>query len=141
MSELFINRGYYHDCTLGRLFIKDQSFYCATLELPWLGNEPQVSCIPEGKYNYRVAPSPSRGRNVIWIDKVAERSAIQIHEGNYTSQIRGCILVGDGIRDMNKDAVPDVTNSLVTLNKLLDLIEPTGTITFGLAKQSFGIYK
>lgn len=141
MSKLFINRAYYGDCTLGRLFIEGQNFYCPTLELPWKGNESQISCIPEGVYNYRVAPSPSRGRNVIWIDKVVGRSAIQIHEGNYTSQIKGCILVGDGVKDMNGDSIPDVTNSVNTFNKLLSIIEPTGTISIGLAKQSYGVYK
>ena len=141
MSELFVLRAYYGDCTLGRLLVKDQPFYCATLELPWLGNEPQVSCIPEGTYKYRVAPSPARGRDVIWIDKVVERSAIQIHEGNYTSQIRGCVLVGDGIKDINNDGSPDVVNSLATLNKLINGIEPTGTITFNLANKAYGVYK
>jgi hypothetical protein len=141
MSELFITRAYYSDCTVGRLFIKNSKFYCPTLELPWLGNEPNISCIDEGDYTYRIAPSPARNRDVIWIDKVQGRSAIQIHEGNYTSQIRGCILVGDGMRDMNGDTIPDVTNSLVTLQKLMANISSTGTLKIRLATKAFGVYK
>lgn len=141
MSELFINRGYYSDCTVGRLTIAGHKWYCPTLELPWLGNESNRSCIPEGDYTYRVAPSPSRGRNVIWIDKVPQRSAIQIHEGNYTNQIRGCILVGDGFRDLNGDGIPDVTNSLATLNRLIGLIDPNGTLKIRTATMAVGVYK
>lgn len=134
-----ISRAYYSDCTLGRLFIVD--FSCHTLELPWLGNEPDKSCIPEGVYNYRVALSPRLGRDVIWVDGVQGRSAIQLHPGNYTSQILGCCLVGDGVADINKDGTPDVTNSGATFDKLLKLIQRTGKIQFTEAKKPYVVYK
>ena len=35
----------------------------------------------------------------------------------------------------------DVVNSLATLNKLINVIEPTGTITFNLANKAYGVYK
>ena len=127
-SKIILQRAYYKDCTTGRLSIEGNNLFCSTLELPWENNKQRISCIPEGVYPYRIAMSPSRGRNVIWIDKVFQRSAIQIHEGNFTRQIEGCILVGDGIRDINSDNIPDVTNSLAMLTKLMSLISPTGTI-------------
>ena len=134
-----ISRAYYHDCTIGRLFLV--GFSCHTLELPWLGNEPDKSCIPEGVYDYRVALSPRLKRDVIWIDGVPGRSAIQIHPGNYTSQIQGCCLVGDGVADINKDGTPDVTNSGATFDKLLKLIPRAGKIQFTSAAKPFGVFK
>jgi hypothetical protein len=53
----------------------------------------------------------------------------------------GCILVGDGMRDMNGDTIPDVTNSLVTLQKLMANISSTGTLKIRLATKAFGVYK
>ena len=137
---IVISRAYYSDCTLGRLFAF--GFSCHTLELPWLGNAPNVSCIPEGEYDYRVALSPRLRRNVIWIDGVQGRTAIQIHPGNYTSQIQGCILPGNGIQDINKDGTPDVINSGATFDNLLKLIPESGKIVFRTANQpGKGVYK
>lgn len=134
-----VSRAYYHDCTLGRLFIV--GFSCHTLELPWLGNQPEKSCIPEGVYDYRVSYSPARGKEVVWIDGVPERTAIQVHSGNYTSQVLGCCLVGDGVADINKDGTPDVTNSGATFDRLLKLIPKAGKIQFTQANKPYGVYK
>lgn len=134
-----ISRAYYSDATLGRLFTV--GFSCHTLELPWLGNEPNKSCIPEGVYDYHIAHSLARGRDVIWIEGVDDRSAIQIHHGNYTSQILGCCLVGDGVQDINKDGTPDVINSGATFDKLLKSIPKRGKIQFTQANKPFGVYK
>lgn len=139
MIDITISRAYYSDCTLGRLFIV--GFSCHTLELPWLGNEPDKSCIPEGVYDYRAAYSDRAKRDVIWIDGVEGRTAIQVHPGNYTSQILGCCLVGDGVQDINKDGTPDVTNSGATFDKLLKLIPKRGKIQFTQASKPFGVYK
>ena len=139
MIDIAISRAYYSDCTLGRLFIV--GFSCHTLELPWLGNEPDKSCIPEGVYDYRVAYSDRAKRDVIWIDGVEGRTAIQVHPGNYTSQILGCCLVGDGVADINKDGTPDVTNSGDTFDKLLKLIPKRGKIQFTQANKPFGVYR
>lgn len=58
----------------------------------------------------------------IEIQNVPMRSNILIHVGNYTSDILGCILVGDSARDINNDGTIDVTNSKATMYKLLALI-------------------
>jgi len=47
---------------------------------------------------------------------------IEIHAGNYTRQIEGCILVGDSLKYLDGDDVLDVTNSKVTLRKLLNAV-------------------
>lgn len=62
-----------------------------TLELPWLFNERNVSCIPEGDYEFF-----RRGEK--WqAEEVPGRSGIQIHVGNNLADTTGCILVGGGI--------------------------------------------
>ena len=60
-ADLTVSRAYHNDCTLSRLFYgaKRSAF---GLELPWRGNEPYVSCIPEGLYDYEVRHSPRAGR-------------------------------------------------------------------------------
>lgn len=129
---MVIDRLYLKNSTVG--WLTTLGFQCATLELPWRDNKPEKSCIPEGIYPYRIAMSPSRGTEVIWIDNVPNRSAIQIHVGNFTSQILGCVLVGDGIKDINKDGVPDVMNSEATFKALMQHVPPHGLITIRASK-------
>lgn len=120
--RLLIQRIYQHDCTVGLL--NCDRFRCFTLELPWGMNKKNFSCVPEGTYEAFKHESPKNG-SVIMLKNVVGRSGIQIHAGNYTSQIEGCILVGDSLKDINADGVIDVTNSKATLSKLLDLLPDT----------------
>lgn len=83
--------------TFGRLWL-DGIQVCHTLELPWLDNEPNVSCVPEGRYRARVRDgveeeSKFRYKHIHILD-VPGRSWILIHKGNYPDDITGCILVG-----------------------------------------------
>jgi len=121
MNKIKIQRTYYEDCTIGRLWCGE--FQCFTLELPMLNNASSISCIyPSGGFIGRKHFSAKNG-DVIAIDNVMGRTNIQVHSGNYTSQIQGCILVGDSVRFLNDDGVPDVTNSKNTLKKLLSMLE------------------
>lgn len=110
--ETWVNK----DCTIGRLTCGE--FRCFTLELPWEKNQKDISCIPAGIYNATMHNSASKGQVVLLLN-VDGRTYIEIHAGNYTSQILGCILVGDSIKYLNSDGIPDVTNSRATLKKLL----------------------
>lgn len=116
MKKATISRIYQHDCTVGIINFGELRAY--TLELPWLNNKESVSCIPAGTYIAKYRLSPSNG-DVMELQNVVNRTYIQIHSGNYTSQIKGCILIGDSLRDINTDGVPDVTNSKQTLSALL----------------------
>ena len=107
MSIIKIARWYHDDCTIGRWRVND--FQCFTLELPNLDNQPNISCIYEDYFEYEKYKSPKHG-NVLLLKDVRGRSMIEIHAGNYTSQILGCILVGDGIKWLNRDSIPDVKN-------------------------------
>lgn len=117
--NIFIDRWYQPDCTLGRLSFGN--FKCFTLELPWNNNLNDISCIPEGKYEAFKRKSPKNGL-CVELKSVKGRTNIQIHSGNYTRQIEGCILTGDSIKYLDNDGIPDVTNSRNTLDKMLALL-------------------
>lgn len=117
--NITIKRIYQDDCTIGML--NYNGFRCFTLELPYDHNQRNVSSIPKGLYPCRKYTSSSFGE-CIAVDGVNGRDLIRIHKGNYTYQIQGCILVGDSIKDMDRDGIPDVTNSSATLSQLLKLL-------------------
>lgn len=119
METLKVSRIYQDDLTLGIMNFKD--FRCFTLELPDLDNKSNVSCIPEGTYLASKHMSPTKG-HCVSIKNVPMRSNILIHVGNFTSDIQGCILVGDSARDINGDGKYDVTNSRNTFNNLMNLL-------------------
>ena len=98
--------------TLGTIFDGDERV-CETLELPWRGNKRGVSCIPEGSYECKLAPSPSRGYEVYWLQDVPGRKDVQIHIGNFPKDIRGCILVGE------QRGVDQVAHSKMAFNKFM----------------------
>lgn len=72
-------------------------------ELPWRHNEPNVSCIPPGLYRVLWTWSPAFKRKMYLVSRVAGRSGIRIHPGNYMgardkgykSHLYGCIALGE----------------------------------------------
>lgn len=127
MSKISIKTIKQPDCTLGVLTIEGSDFRCFTLELPDKGNAPNISCIPAGTYEYYKRTSGVNGE-VIELNNVVGRSFIQVHKGNFTSNILGCILLGKTIADINGDGIPDVTSSGATVKEFLSIIEETGTV-------------
>lgn len=118
--------------TLGILEIIDENkiiYTCKTLELPWLDNKRGISCIPKGIYKCVFYNSPSKGEALL-IKDVKDRSYIEIHKGNYNSQIRGCVLVGSEWKDINSDGIRDVINSGKTLDKILEILKSSGQKEF-----------
>lgn len=112
------------NCTkqiLGIMFILDEkekiAFKCFTLELPDNGNKQKISNIPAGKYKVVKRNSPKYGDH-FHITNVKNRSFVLIHQGNYYTQIEGCVLVGVDMVDVNGDGVLDVTQSVATMKKL-----------------------
>lgn len=111
--------------TLGKLEVLndkgDVVFNCFTLELPYLSNRQKISCIPTGVYDVEKRFSDKYGSHFHVLD-VPNRDMILIHNGNYYTQILGCILVGKDLIDLNKDGLKDVTESKKTLEKLSKLM-------------------
>ena len=77
MEIMTIDRIYQQDCTVGVLNFG--KFRCFTLELPQEGNQPNISCIPEGTYTCRKITSNTLGE-CIDVLEVPGRSYIRIHK-------------------------------------------------------------
>jgi hypothetical protein len=78
--------------TTGELYVGGR-FVAHTLELPWKENRSYISSIPVGTYSSHLRYDKADGWR-IQIDGVPGRSGVQLHVGNYPSQIEGCVLVG-----------------------------------------------
>ena len=105
--------------TIGHLQVNDTRFY--TLELPYKDNQKQISCIPIGTYKVVKRNSPRFGDHFHILD-VPNRSYILIHHGNFYTDIKGCILVGNDIFDLNGDNELDVINSKESMRQLNQLL-------------------
>lgn len=100
--------------TLGTLEMKSvlgaTVFKLNTLELPYLDNEKQVSCIPPGGYIVNPYLSFRFGKS-FEVENVPHRSGILFHAGNYRSNTKGCILVGMANQDLDRDGFLDIVRS------------------------------
>jgi hypothetical protein len=93
------------------------------LELPWKENKRAISCIPEGEYEaHKEGPTTKRPYIYFRLPNVPGRSGILWHPGTYTSHIKGCSLPGEKLLDINTDGVLDITNTKLTLKKIVDLM-------------------
>jgi len=84
--------------TLGELFLNGERM-CDTLENPWIDNQRNISCIPEGEYPVRLRyPRESATRDYVHllVQDVPDRDWILFHRGNFPKDTSGCILVGLG---------------------------------------------
>jgi hypothetical protein len=93
-------------------------FNYVTLELPWKGNQRNISRIPSGTYDAVAIPRASNGDYAILLMGVVGRSEIMQHAGNFHFDIRGCILAGEKFEHLDSDGVMDVTNSRNTMQKI-----------------------
>jgi hypothetical protein len=89
-----------HDsCITGYVAING-STVAYTLEKPFRNNQSFVSSIPAGKYDATLkfeggsGPYTNEGYRITLLNVPDGRSGVQIHIGNYPTQIEGCILVG-----------------------------------------------
>ena len=88
--ELVLKRICHPEGSNGSLYNGAQ-LVCRTIELPWKGNQPQISCIPEGRYELRERHSKKYGRHLL-VAKVPGRSYILFHPANNAlKELRGCI--------------------------------------------------
>ena len=85
--ELELFRTYDPEGTNGELKL----VVCNTIELPWLQNQRNVSCIPEGRYELRKRFIKKFGLHFLVVD-VPDRSWILIHPAtDAKTQLKGCI--------------------------------------------------
>ena len=98
VNTLIIRDTFTKESTIGKLFINGESF-CDTLENPYINNERNISCIPEGQYKVRLRlarESATRDYLHLLVQDVPNRSYILFHLGNIAKDTSGCILVGNG---------------------------------------------
>jgi len=89
MHAEVIRTKYREDGTFGTLYIDDWPV-CSTLELPWVNNESEKSCIPTGQYACKRVNSPKHG-DTFEITNVPGRTHILFHGANTMSDLLGCI--------------------------------------------------
>ncbi len=75
------------------VLMEDYQPWLLTLEDAWMGNQRNISCIPEGPYKCRRVQSPKFG-DTFEVTNVPGRSHILFHSGNDQDDTSGCILLG-----------------------------------------------
>ena len=96
INLLLIRDTFSDNSTIGELFINGERI-CDTLENPFINNERNISCIPEGEYKVRLRlPRESATREYLHllVQDVPNRDWILFHRGNTSKDTSGCILVG-----------------------------------------------
>lgn len=125
-----LSREYGNLQTLGRIVVFDGNkvkLQVLCLELPNLGNQKNISCVPEGKYEVHKIASMKFGK-CFELQDVPGREGILIHKGNYNSDTKGCILPGMGFEDINNDGNLDVIESTHALTKMLNILPNSFTL-------------
>lgn len=90
MRTIILHRLYLPEATHGLLQLDNQNI-CLTLELPWVGNQAYISCIPEGTYPIHHRYN-DRFKSHLEIKKVPERTLILFHPANNAKyDLKGCI--------------------------------------------------
>ena len=87
---LVLTRTYFPEGTQGVLEW-NCTIVCYTIELPWLGNQRRISCIPEGEYILQKRFSP-KFKWHLHLMNVPGRDLILIHRANDAKkELLGCI--------------------------------------------------
>ena len=87
---LVLKRTYFPEGTQGVLEWNG-TIVCYTIELPWLGNQKRISCIPEGEYVLQKRFSPKFQWH-LHLRNVPGRDLILIHPANDAKkELLGCI--------------------------------------------------
>lgn len=79
-----------YDCTPGDFYL-DGVHLCNSLELPWVNNVHDISCIPKGVYSMMMTYSERFHKPTLQLLNVVNRTGIRIHSANLASQLKGCI--------------------------------------------------
>ena len=115
INLLLIRDTFSKESTIGELFINGERI-CDTLENPWVDNQRNISCIPEGVYPVRLRlPRESATRDYVHllVQEVPNRDWILFHRGNTAKDTSGCILVGLGSQQ------DFVSNSVLAMDLLI----------------------
>jgi len=89
---------------------------CLTLELPYRGNQRNISCIPFGKYECKRKNS-NRFGDTFEVKNVSGRTHILLHKGNTIKDTSGCILLGNSYGFLG--GVPAIYDSREAFNNFM----------------------
>lgn len=133
MTALVLRRTRGDRASTGVLSVLSSSFF--TIEPPWLDDQPDVSCVPDGAYDLIPYQSPTHGDT--WYlsnpglgvgGSGEQRSYCELHSANWARQLKGCIALGlEGQPMMDPDTgqvEPAVENSRDAIAELLALLGP-----------------
>ncbi len=81
------------DGTFGVILDGDIPF-CVTIERPWLNNQKEVSCYPDGDYTCKRVESPKFG-DTFEITNIPNRTLCLFHKGNIMDDTHGCTVLGE----------------------------------------------
>ncbi|MFM9824679.1 DUF5675 family protein [Flavobacterium sp.] len=113
---LVLTRTYFPEGTQG-VIEWNGTIVCYTIELPWLGNQKRISCIPEGQYILQKRFSP-KFKWHLHLMNVLGRDLILIHPANDAKkELLGCIAPVTTITGIGKGS-----NSRKALEKLKTLV-------------------
>ena len=113
MKKFVLARSYLQDKTIG--WFTGDGLKLVSLSRPWLNNDVNVSCIPEGVY---IVSRDIEGRHRWYaVQDVDSRSNIEIHVGNTVADSAGCILLG-----MSFDADNNISRSIPAMKALLNIV-------------------
>lgn len=102
------------------VFMLDGRVKYATLEDAWRNNQPNVSCIPTGRYICSAIKSPKFGPTYEVLS-VPGRSLIRFHPGNSETDTEGCILLGLQYTELNGQ--PRIAHSVKAFQRFLLLMQ------------------
>jgi len=106
---------------------REKLFECDTVERPWAGNAPNISCIPEGIYPIKPRRYYRGGYDAIEICDVPGRSLILIHIANTPTDVEGCVGPGFG-RGWIKSQW-SLTNSTDAFHDFMEILRPSDALT------------
>lgn len=112
----------------------ENKLFCCSVELPWLSNRKNFSCIPSGKYQCMKIDSPKYGET-FEVMSVPNRTHILFHSGNIPMEhSRGCILLGATFDHL--DDAPVVWDSKKTVDKFIKIFDQCDSFEFEITDQT-----
>ncbi len=100
----------------GEVFL-DEELICLSMELPWRGNQNEISSIPAGAYAAILRQEKERDHGfTIELQAVPKRTNVQLHVGNVPKDSVGCVLLGNRAV-LGKNKIQDSRNAVLKLKE------------------------
>ncbi|WP_233357653.1 DUF5675 family protein [Haloflavibacter putidus] len=118
MIRLGLYRGHFPQGTIGALYLFDE-FLSFTIELPWRGNQRNISAIPDGIYALKLRYSKKFEWHLL-VEGVSNRDLILFHPANDAlKELEGCIAPVSSLVEVAKGY-----SSRKALEKILERLRP-----------------